>query len=368
MMKRQRPGQHPSNATKLQQQVRNATNGAGYLPTTTSRSSAREFMEKYKTCPNSRLSQRLMPCMSKGRIWRGQGRILTISFAGLAVLACFWWISSGRPPQCTPNDSDSSRPQDICFVTCIFGNDIGEVDQPANVDWYAQNWCHTQFLLVTNLPTLPAKGWNKIVSSTETHSNNLIVQSREAKFLGWKALPNVQKDCVAVVYMDGYLQPKHNWWFQWQWPTTRDKFQAIVEQVHQHPWGLSQVKQAYFNGLSMDTILNNLVRDRKDTVEHVNATLSWLQKQEDYQPILTYYLNKYFAYDPNNVKYQELSSWFWQQYTSYGGLWRDQPLWAYTLHHFNVTPAVMTSKGTITKGGDLFETGGTLGWDKHIYV
>mmetsp|Transcript_16177 Transcript_16177/g.30029 ORF Transcript_16177/g.30029 Transcript_16177/m.30029 type:complete len:111 (-) Transcript_16177:852-1184(-) len=74
------------------------------------------------------------------------------------------------------------------------------------------------------------------------------------------------------------------------------------------------------------------------------------------------------AYDPNNANYRKLSSWFWEQYTTYSGLWRDQPLWAYTLHHFNCTPAIMTSTGTITKGGDLFETGGRMGWDNHVYV
>jgi hypothetical protein len=74
------------------------------------------------------------------------------------------------------------------------------------------------------------------------------------------------------------------------------------------------------------------------------------------------------AYDPNNARYRELSSSFWKTYTTYGGLWRDQPLWAYFLYHFNVTPAVMTTKGTITKGGDLFQTGGKLGWGKHIYT
>ncbi len=74
------------------------------------------------------------------------------------------------------------------------------------------------------------------------------------------------------------------------------------------------------------------------------------------------------AYDPSNAKYRELSSSFWKTYTTYGGVWRDQPLWAYFLHRFNVTPAVMTTEGTITKGGDLFQTKGKLGWDKHVYT
>ena len=84
--------------------------------------------------------------------------------------------------------------------------------------------------------------------------------------------------------------------------------------------------------------------------------------------MLIYFTSSFSAYDPNNVNYRELSSWFWEQYTTYGGLWRDQPLWSYTLHHFNVTPAIMTTKGTITKGGDLFEIGGSLGYDNHKYV
>ncbi|VEU33673.1 unnamed protein product [Pseudo-nitzschia multistriata] len=119
----------------------------------------------------------------------------------------------------------------------------------------------------------------------------------------------------------------------------------------------------------MTTLLKNLVRDRKDTKEHVAKTIEWFHSQvTNFEEIMPYYLNKYFAYDPSNQKYRDLSSYFWETYTTYGGVWRDQPLWAYTLHRFNVTPAVMTTEGTITKGGDLFQTGGKLGWGKHVYV
>lgn len=182
----------------------------------------------------------------------------------------------------------------ICFVTCIFGDSVEQVDHPANVEWFAEHWCDTQFMLVTNLPDLPSPGWTKIVqdipstgaSDSQLHSGNShIVQSREAKFLAWKVLP--VQHCSAVFYMDGYLEPRFSW--------TPSKFRAIVEQVQSHPWGLSQVQQKYFNGLNMSTILNNLVRDRKDTAEHVDVTLSWLREQDDYQEVMTYYLNKYFG-------------------------------------------------------------------------
>ena len=322
------------------------------------------------------------------------------------------------PPWTTCPNKDvtaDSSTTDICFLTSIFGDSVDNVDQPANVEWFDNYWCYTRFLLVTNLADLPSPGWTKFVTNTtlpepQTFSGNAssvtqqqknIVLSRHPKFLAWEALPDiVPNHCKAVVYMDGYLAPfrYHSWWsFFWAffnppwspasplflgafWDTQippPPKLQNLIQQVRNHPWGLSQVKQKYFDGLPMTTLLNNLVRDRKDTKEHVENTLAWFRSQESssgansggsFQEIMPYYLNKYFAYDPNNAKYRELSSSFWKTYTTYGGVWRDQPLWAYFLHRFNVTPAVMTTKGTITKGGDLFQTRGKLGWDKHVYT
>jgi hypothetical protein len=274
---------------------------------------------------------------------------------------------------------------------------------------------------------LPAPGWEIIVfpslwgpssssgsgadgQNNNSNMSNMIIQSREAKFLGWKVLP--VQNCGAVMYMDGYLVPQSSYWNLGLY--TPAKFWNVIEQVQSHPFGLSQVQQKYFNGLSIPTILNNLVRDQKDTVEHVNTTLEWMTSQHDYEPVMTYYLNKYFgtlcrlgrrvsgedcddvcvtesnririkvmyhlttsffclfvfwqtAYDPRNRNYQRISDWFWQKYTTYGGSWRDQPLWAYTLHHFNCTPAVLTTQGVITRGGDLFRTAGTIGFNNHRY-
>jgi len=330
------------------------------------------------------------------------------------------WTSCPASGETNPGDGD------ICFVTCIFGQNANDVDQPANVEWFDRHWCHARFLLVTNLPDLPAPGWTRIVSPSpaeteaaatprgrDLHATNTtflfgrrktainttrdhIVGSRHAKFLAWEALPGIVLDhCAAIVYMDGYLAPVRytsrasllvslvsstpwspasplfvgSLWGAGPKIPPPPKFQAIVKQVREHPWGLSQVKQRYFDGLPMTTLLRNILRDRKDTKEHVERTLEWFRSQTtDFREIMPYYLNKYFAYDPNNAKYRELSSSFWKTYTTYGGLWRDQPLWAYFLHHFNVTPAVMTTGGTITKGGDLFQKRGTLGWGKHIYT
>ena len=261
------------------------------------------------------------------------------------------------PTNSNAGDSDHKQQSggggdDICFVTCIFGDNIDVVDRPANVEWFDRYWCHTRFLLATNLPDLPAPGWTKIVANANANTNTTavtvvaensnrnntvettntqknIVQSRHAKFLAWEALPLiVPKHCATVVYMDGYLAPVRytSWWnllysliskppwspasplflgsFPWnhrnsnnQVPPPR-KFQALIQQVRQHPWGLSQVKQKYFDGLPMTTLLNNLVRDRKDTKEHVENTLEWFRSQTTtgkFQEIMPYYLNKYFG-------------------------------------------------------------------------
>jgi len=275
---------------------------------------------------------------------------------GCLVLVCCLWTCF-RLYQDPFASCPTNNERDICFVTCIFGNSIEEVDHPANVQWFETRWCHTEFWLVTNLADLPAPGWTKILFDTDPRLSH-IVQSRHAKFLGWKVLQPQVQSCKAVIYMDGYLQPK----------ASLSRFQKIAKDVQTSHWGLAQVEQPYYRGSTMESILNQLVVDRKDTKEHVQGTLEWFQQQDDYQDVMTYYLNKYFAYNPRNRNYQELSTFFWEHYTTYGGLWRDQPLWSYVIHHFNATPLAMTTKGTITRGGDLFKRGGKLGWDQHIYV
>jgi hypothetical protein len=218
-------------------------------------------------------------------------------YGGL-LLACLWTVVQFLFKPLLSGTCDDNGMKDVCFVTCIFGDSVGQVDQPANVEWYRRHWCSARFDLVTNLPNLPAPGWNKHVSSnyTTTAAGQLqqqpysnIVQSREAKFLAWKVLPHVKESCRAVVYLDGYLTPKLGTW---------RKFRRIAQQVQgdSEGWGLAQVKQPYFNGYTMENILNiSIVQMHKDTTEHVQDTLEWMRQQDDYQEVMTYYLNKYLG-------------------------------------------------------------------------
>jgi hypothetical protein len=72
------------------------------------------------------------------------------------------------------------------------------------------------------------------------------------------------------------------------------------------------------------------------------------------------------AYDPSNQRFQEASSFFWDRYSQELDSWRDQPLWSYTLHHFNITPEVLFKEG---KRRQLFIMlpAATMGFGGHIH-
>ena len=80
-------------------------------------------------------------------------------------------------------------------------------------------------------------------------------------------------------------------------------------------------------------------------------------------PTFLYNNKQNLTYNPNNMRYGELNSYFWKTYTLYRGVYRDQSwrLLYVLLDHFNCTPSIMTAAGIIiTKNGDLFKTCGTL--------
>jgi hypothetical protein len=50
------------------------------------------------------------------------------------------------------------------------------------------------------------------------------------------------------------------------------------------------------------------------------------------------------AYDPTNSWFQNASTFFWNRYSLELESWRDQPFWAYTLHHFGIEPIEIEEK------------------------
>jgi hypothetical protein len=71
-----------------------------------------------------------------------------------------------------------NKGQTICFVMCIFGDTVEQVNSLANAVWFAKYWCQTRFMLVTNLPNLPSPGWTKIVQQAPgTRAGNFQISS-----------------------------------------------------------------------------------------------------------------------------------------------------------------------------------------------
>jgi hypothetical protein len=371
--------------------------------------------------------------------------------------------------------------KNLCFVSSIFAPSVTSADQPSDVraalSRMGGRHCGVHFYLFTNLPTLEAPGWFKLVSpyhppkdndtdklnhsrsadsssfSSSSSTSSLlqqhpyrryITQSRWGKFMAWQD-PIIQSKCQTVFYMDGYVQPS----------ASRGRFQQLSQALRKSSYGLAQVLHPTFDGQSLEEIFDGILERRKDNANNTNITLKWLRAQPDMTPTthLRYYLNKYFgtyecvwvcgslepslssfvcvhtascffehdslvpggklglsavwnvrcalvmvthpvdcladslyifrvclsllcsfcfvgsniAYDPSNPNFQQLSSFFWKHYANETGSWRDQPMWAYSLYHFNITPLILTSNGNIERGGDLFQHGGTMGWGGHVY-
>ncbi len=64
------------------------------------------------------------------------------------------------------------------------------------------------------------------------------------------------------------------------------------------------------------------------------------------------------AYNPKSATFQEATTYFWDVYSAEQLSWRDQPLWGYTLHHFNIRPQGFAKR---LFGSDASRFGGRKG-------
>jgi len=241
------------------------------------------------------------------------------------------------------NNSNHHQRNKICFIQSVFGdgNHPSSLDRPKNVstlyhrdddDYDRHDGLEYEFFYFTNLPDLPTPEWTKIVlpDSKMGLIQRHITISRLPKFLAWKIEPRIQKECIIVMYMDGHFYPR---------PNKHSKLQRLAKSVIQSKYGLLHVTHPK-GGLLTDEF-DRIVSGTKDTQAHVDASLAWLTSQPDWSDNATLYWNAVFAYDPWNDEYRKASEFFWNRYSQELDSWRDQPLWAYTLHHFGIQPLTM---------------------------
>lgn len=211
---------------------------------------------------------------------------------------------------------------DVCFVTSSYAKDTSNMDNLVRV---INGSPYLRFYIFTNLNdnewTTP--GWEKII--TNYTYRRRITHSRYGKFLGWK-YPQLQ-ECRAVVYMDSCIRPTQR----------QEVWRKIAKQIESSEVGFMQdLNPKNRSGIFGEFLA--IQKSQKDMTSNIVNSLRWMVQQPDFDENIPIYWNEQFGYNPKSKVYQQLSQAFWDRYAQEEDSWRDQPLWAFMIHRYNVTP------------------------------
>jgi hypothetical protein len=234
--------------------------------------------------------------------------------------------STSTSTSTTTESSSSAASPTVCFVTAAYAADQSKIDRVAPV----RNVPHDfRFYLFTNLEDLqPPPGWTKIV--THLPYKRYVTHAKYTKLQVWRE-PQIQ-DCGGVYYMDGTVTPLPDA-HVWRNLTSVIRASEIPLMQDKHP----------DNKVDIASEFQAIIKHKKDTPSNVEKTKHWMQNQTDYDPHSQVYLTRYFGYNPNNLQFQTLAQAFWDHYSMELDSWRDQPLWAYILHKYQIVPKAFPS-------------------------
>lgn len=228
----------------------------------------------------------------------------------------------GRSVRERYNNTQVIKPE-VCFITASYSKDAEEMDKLVVVNNHSP---YLRFFLFTNLndEEWNTPGWSKIVTSFDY--KRMITHSRYGKFMGWKHA-EVQ-ECKVAFYMDACLRPTQNQtlWRGLAEMIASDESAGLMQSLH--PKNRTGVVGEFL------AIQNS----KKDVPANIVTSLQWMIAQKDLDPKAPIYLNENFGYNPKSPVYQRVSQAFWDHYSMEEDSWRDQPLWAFMLHRYNVTP------------------------------
>ena len=212
----------------------------------------------------------------------------------------------------------------VCFVTTSYANSPKLTDQLVDMSGASNRF---RYYLFTNFHDNQWKtpGWQKI--TTQFLYRRRITHSRYGKFLSWK-YKEIRANCQAVFYMDSSNLPVMN-------DTLWTNLATTISQMEP---GLMQMQHPTNNRSGIFSELYDIIAAQKDYRLNIEKTIRWLKRQPDYEEATTIYLNQLFGYDPCSPIYQRVSNAFWEHYSLELDSWRDQPLWAFMLHRYNVSP------------------------------
>mmetsp|Transcript_37460 Transcript_37460/g.55166 ORF Transcript_37460/g.55166 Transcript_37460/m.55166 type:complete len:301 (+) Transcript_37460:373-1275(+) len=223
----------------------------------------------------------------------------------------------------------AEKKKEVCFINASFGKSAENLDTVLDMTQYAKE-DRIGFFFFTNLEDLETPGWEKIVMKDLPYKR-LITQSRWPKFLGWKH-PIIAKMCKTVYYFDVSSAPNY-------------KMKYYVENAKNYRSSEFGMAQANHWTKKVDDEWNMIVWNNKDLKENVDVSKKWLKNQPDYKSDIKSWRNDHIVYDPESVHFRKASEFFWERYSLELDSWRDQPLWWYSLHHFNITPMVLDPAG-----------------------
>lgn len=215
----------------------------------------------------------------------------------------------------------------LCIVTASYGDDEHSIDDTLDATKYAHPDVKFFFFTNSEASKKSVPGWTKIIKDLPYKSR--IVQSRWAKFQAFHHEKIVEK-CRTVMYMDACSKID----------ATMDELVSVAVVVRASEQGYAQAKHI-LKRKSISDEFEVIERVKKDTPEHVKASMKWLKSQPDFKDDVTIYQNNFFWYDYHNERVVEMLDFFWNRYSQELDSWRDQPLWAYTVHHFNFKPIIL---------------------------
>jgi hypothetical protein len=214
-------------------------------------------------------------------------------FIALLLVGC-WYISTtievpGALLSSTLNTSPKFQERslesiDICFVSSIFAPTTKTADQPNDfTNAKMENTTTFQFFMYTNLEDLKTPGWTKVIRHFSYR--RFITQSRWGKFMAWKD-PEM-KACQTIFFFDGHFKPAG---MSATWSKT---FGDLKESIKQSKFGLAQ--KLHPKGFPPIREFSEILKQRKDIKQNVDASIEWLQAQPDFYDNCTVYDNSFFG-------------------------------------------------------------------------
>ena len=240
----------------------------------------------------------------------------------------------------------------IAFITCIFGSLNKSIPGP-----FKKFKKFDYFLFTDNKKHEFKSSWTVINLSGNFKIKNLkcpIRKSRYAKFLGWELLNSKSTKYDYIFYCDCHWSPNHE-----------ADFECLVSVLNENKFTLCQdlhVNKDIQRG-GIITECEFIIKCYKDSKYNIKKTIDFIKERfpETKLNYPLYYQNTILGYNPNDSIYQNLSSEFWEIYTTKDITYRDQPLWNSMLQNKNLIPSY-----EIELYKNYFSITGKHAWNKYI--